>query len=159
MSSDKHTMLQEKSSEEPSSYARAKAFNALTKHPDCLKDDTVMNDLIDEIASAIDQAHSLGRSEIMGTLKAVVHAVGGQVEGHPTSFINVLQRVRELVTKERFTERAHKTMTPDEYAAMPIVGWHYVCRDYDGFGGTGVRFITDGVIESASVRDVSGGTK
>lgn len=47
--------------------------------------------------------------------------------------------------------RAHKTMTPEEYAAMPIVGWHMVCRDYDGFGGTGVRFITNGVLDAESV--------
>src|ERR1700680_3350449 len=33
-------------------------------------------------------------------------------------------------------ERApHKVMTPEEYAAMPIIGWHEVCRDVDGFGG------------------------
>ncbi len=37
--------------------------------------------------------------------------------------------------------KAHKVMTPEEYAAMPIVGWHEVCRDVDGFGGTGVRFL------------------
>lgn len=37
--------------------------------------------------------------------------------------------------------RAHKVMTPEEYAAMPICGWHEVCRDVDGFGGTGIRFL------------------
>ena len=38
-------------------------------------------------------------------------------------------------------ERApHKVMTPEEYAAMPIIGWHEVCRDIDGFGGVGIRF-------------------
>lgn len=40
--------------------------------------------------------------------------------------------------------KAHKTMTSEEYDVTPIVGWHMVCRDYDGFGGTGVRFIADG---------------
>jgi hypothetical protein len=38
-------------------------------------------------------------------------------------------------------EPAHKVMTPDEYAAMPLQGWHMVCRDVDGFGGVGVRFL------------------
>ena len=36
---------------------------------------------------------------------------------------------------------AHKIMTPEEYAAMPLKGWHEVCRDVDGFGGVGVRFL------------------
>lgn len=38
--------------------------------------------------------------------------------------------------------RAHKVMTPEEYAAMPIIGWHEVCKNVDGFGGIGVRFLT-----------------
>jgi hypothetical protein len=37
--------------------------------------------------------------------------------------------------------RAHKVMTPEEYQTMTIQGWHEVCRDVDGFGGTGVRFL------------------
>lgn len=37
--------------------------------------------------------------------------------------------------------RPHKTMTPEEYAAMPLIGWHEVCRDVDGFGGVGIRFL------------------
>ena len=51
--------------------------------------------------------------------------------GHPTA-------CKCAVVDER---RAHKVMTPDEYAAMPLVGWHEVCRDVDGFGGVGVRFL------------------
>lgn len=39
--------------------------------------------------------------------------------------------------------KAHKVMTPAEYAATPIVGWHEVCRDVDGFGGVGVRYLGD----------------
>lgn len=49
---------------EPSAWARAKAFNALTRYPDCLKDDTVMNDLIDEIAEALDEARRFGMQEV-----------------------------------------------------------------------------------------------
>lgn len=37
--------------------------------------------------------------------------------------------------------KAHKVMTQEEYTAMPIIGWHEVCRDVDGFGGAGVRFL------------------
>lgn len=37
--------------------------------------------------------------------------------------------------------KAHKVMTPEEYAALPLVGWHMVCRDFDGFGGVGIRFL------------------
>lgn len=33
--------------------ARAVAFRVLTKHPDCLLDDTVLDDLLEDIAQAI----------------------------------------------------------------------------------------------------------
>lgn len=36
---------------------------------------------------------------------------------------------------------AHKIMTPEEYAAMPIIGWHEVCHNVDGFGAVGIRFL------------------
>lgn len=93
-------------SKEPSAWARAKAFNALTRHSDCLKDDTVMNDLIDEIATALDEAKVFGAQAAEGTLTAVVHIVGGKVEGHPTSRINVLQRLRAMRAFEESWEIA-----------------------------------------------------
>lgn len=37
--------------------------------------------------------------------------------------------------------KAHLAMTPDEYTAMSITGWHEVCRNVDGHGGVGVRFL------------------
>ncbi len=39
------------------------------------------------------------------------------------------------------TRSPHKVMTHEEYAAMPIIGWHEVCRDVDGFGAIGIRFL------------------
>lgn len=42
---------------------------------------------------------------------------------------------------ERLRDKPHKVMTPEEYAAMPLQGWHEVCRDVDGFGGVGVRYL------------------
>ena len=36
---------------------------------------------------------------------------------------------------------AYRTMTVEEYNAMPVIGWHEVCRDVDGFGGVGVRYL------------------
>jgi hypothetical protein len=39
--------------------------------------------------------------------------------------------------------KAHKIMTPEEYAALPLQGWHMVCKDIDGFGGIGVRYLGD----------------
>ena len=44
-----------------------------------------------------------------------------------------------IAANQRF--KADKVMTPEEYAALPLCGWHMVCRDFDGFGGVGVRFI------------------
>jgi len=37
---------------------------------------------------------------------------------------------------------AHKVMTAEEYITEPIVGWHMVCRDVDGFGNIGIRYTT-----------------
>lgn len=37
----------------------------------------------------------------------------------------------------------HKVMTLEEYAATPIIGWHEVCRNVDGFGGVGVRYLAN----------------
>jgi len=42
---------------------------------------------------------------------------------------------------ERSSDKPHKVMTPEEYAAMPLQGWHEVYRDVDGFGGVGVRYL------------------
>lgn len=47
---------------------------------------------------------------------------------------------REVAAKQRF--KAHKVMTPEEYARLPIIGWHQVCRDFDGFGNVGIRFLS-----------------
>jgi hypothetical protein len=41
----------------------------------------------------------------------------------------------------RASRQPHKVMTPDEYRCMVIVGWHEVCRNVDGCGGVGVRFL------------------
>lgn len=45
----------------------------------------------------------------------------------------------EVLEKQKF--KADRIMTPEEYAAMPLVGWHMVCKDFDGFGAIGVRFV------------------
>jgi len=43
--------------------------------------------------------------------------------------------------REALRRRPHKTMTPNEYAAQTIVGWHEVCRNVDGCGNVGVRYL------------------
>lgn len=35
----------------------------------------------------------------------------------------------------------HKTMTRDEYDGLVLEGWHMVCHNVDGFGGTGIRYL------------------
>lgn len=45
---------------EPSTKSRHIAFQILTRHGDCLIDDVSLNDLIDDIAKAIDAVESLG---------------------------------------------------------------------------------------------------
>ena len=48
---------------EPTTWARQQAFSILTRHPDCLKDDVSMNDLIDDIAERLDDARICGRTD------------------------------------------------------------------------------------------------
>jgi hypothetical protein len=50
-----------------------------------------------QIAEAIDGAV---KRTLDATVTAVVYTIGGTVEGHPTSSINYLQRLRELVAIE-----------------------------------------------------------
>lgn len=43
---------------------------------------------------------------------------------------------------------AHKVMTPEEYAAFNIQGWHLVHKDYDGFGAVAVSYRAPGPSEA-----------
>jgi hypothetical protein len=52
-----------------------------------------------------------------------------------------VKRASERVAEWEHGRKAHKVMTPEEYAAMPIIGWHEVCRNVDGFGAIGIRFL------------------
>ena len=45
-------------------------------------------------------------------------------------------------TDEHRTLSAHRIMTTEEYQALNIKGWHMVCKDYDGPGGVGIRYIS-----------------
>lgn len=42
---------------------------------------------------------------------------------------------------ERLLLKPHKVMTREEYNALSLKGWHMVCHDVDGAGGTGVRYL------------------
>src|SRR5712672_474926 len=44
----------------------------------------------------VSQEHYAWLAGHRGTLLAIVEAAGGYVEGHPTSLVNVLQRVRDM---------------------------------------------------------------
>ena len=41
----------------------------------------------------------------------------------------------------KLERKPHKVMTTEEYSATPIIGWHEVCRNVDGFGGVGIRYL------------------
>ena len=45
-------------------------------------------------------------------------------------------------------KQPHKVMTIEEYVSFNIKGWHEVCRDVDGFGGVGVRYLGEEVREN-----------
>lgn len=37
---------------------------------------------------------------------------------------------------------AHRVMTPEEYSALKLIGWHSVCKNVDGLGSIGIRYQT-----------------
>lgn len=39
-------------------------------------------------------------------------------------------------------KRPHRIMTAEEYEALDLQEWHEVCRNYDGFGGVAIRYLS-----------------
>ena len=48
--------------------------------------------------------------------------------------------VKQWNTRRSQGGKAHKVMTPEEYAATKIQGWHSICRDYDGAGNVAIQY-------------------
>lgn len=53
---------------------------------------------------------------------------------------------------ERWWKEAHKRMTFEEYMALPLVGWHKVCKNIDGMGGIGVQYLPQTAEHGPNVR-------
>lgn len=66
---------------------------------------------------------------------AIRHSMKSGAEAAKASTDN---RMRIALAKQEF--KADRVMTKEEYDAMPLIGWHEVCKDFDGFGNVGVRF-------------------
>lgn len=72
---------------------------------DPFSDYNLMNENIGYIerdvrALRVSAEHYLWLCSARSTIAAITHTAGGEVEGHPTSVINVLQRIRQLVKIE-----------------------------------------------------------
>jgi len=67
----------------------------------------------------------------------------GQIVIDTQAFIKTFNghRDRKLCTSLDVAQAPHKVMTPEEYSAFRITGWHEVCQNVDGFYGVGVRFL------------------
>jgi hypothetical protein len=57
----------------------------------------------DKIAFRVSAEHYLWLCSGRSLVAAIRDTVGGEVDGHPTSVINILQRVRQLVEIEKAT--------------------------------------------------------
>jgi len=74
---------------------------------DPFSDYNLMNENVDKIkrgdrlALRVSAEHYLWLCSARSTISAITHTAGGEVEGHPTSVINILQRIRELVRIEQ----------------------------------------------------------
>lgn len=78
-----------------------------------LADGVGLDDLIGEIAAAIEREKQARKAQIT----AVLHTIGGTVEGYPTQSINYLQRLRHLVEIEK--------------AARGVVWFDWSSNDHD----------------------------
>ncbi len=56
------------------------------------------------LAIRVSAEHYRWLCNVRSTIVAITHTAGGKVEGHPTSVINILQRIRELVEIEKKQE-------------------------------------------------------
>jgi hypothetical protein len=81
---------------EPSKAARATAFQILTNHPDCLRDDTVLNGLIDDIAAAVDAGikQPSTRNNDAGRNLAGLHAI---MSGER---MDIIERLQNAIHRE-----------------------------------------------------------
>jgi hypothetical protein len=59
----------------------------------------------DKLAMRISAEHYLWLCSARSTIAAIRDTAGGEVEGSPTSVINILQRIRELVEIEKAWEQ------------------------------------------------------
>ena len=63
------------------------------------------------------------RLELQTTLAAVIGTIGGTVENNPTSSINYLQRLRELVDFEKDHPGTYETLAPRQRTGESMSEW------------------------------------
>ena len=83
-------------------------------------DDKILHETIEainrgETAFRVSDEHYLWLSSGRSLVTAIVQTVGGEVEGQPTSRINILQRLRELVRKEKLLREATDLLNKVEH--------------------------------------------
>ena len=49
--------------------------------------------------------------------------------------------------------KAHKVMTPEEYTALVLIGWHKVCKNIDDTGGVGIQYLPQPATTNRSSAD------
>lgn len=62
--------------------------------------------------------------------------------------VKTLQDLKDGTPGKAFAEVSdsrvpHKVLTPEEYNNMALKGWHEVCKNVDGFGAVGIRFLSE----------------
>lgn len=78
---------------------------------DPFSDYNLMNENLDKLARGdmlavrVSCEHYRWLCSARSTISAITHTAGGEVEGYPTSVINILQRIRHLVEIEQAYEQ------------------------------------------------------
>lgn len=106
--------------------ARQTAFNILAQHGDCLRDDTVMDDLIEDIADAL-----LGvAQDVRETLEALSLWVQGERQhyrvagGMPAGGFDNMTPIEVALAKvESEIDRRAASLVPSTYQQSPALNW------------------------------------
>lgn len=87
---------------------------------------------------------------LVGKLRAIAalkpgdplpHWLYGENNNWAVKFSAMCNEAADDLEQRRRWQPWHKIMTRQEYFDTPIIGWHEVYHNIDGFGGVGIRYL------------------
>ena len=80
---------------QPSGAARQQAFEILRRHPDCLRDDTVQDELLEDIAAALSRSQGEADAELIARLE---NPQFNAYPAHGSGFVSIIteQNIQDM---------------------------------------------------------------